>query len=232
MSRASQIDEDLLCGEAVANPYAYFGRLRELDPVHWNPLWQGGIITRYADVVAVLHDARFSADRMAYLGTHASAEKCQSLEAYLAMLSRWLLFMDPPDHSRLRRSLQRASFTPRQLLAWRSRTQVILNELLAQIEPGKPVDFVQALAFPLPVLVIGEILGFPPEDRNRVRHWTTGVALPFFLSLGIDARTRWTRAEQAAKEFSTYARALLRDRKQRPRDDLLAAMVQAEHSGD
>jgi cytochrome P450 len=230
MRQASQINDDLLCSEAIDNPYAYFGRLRECDPVHWNPLWQGWILTRYQDVVAVLHDAvRFSSDRMAYLETHASADKRQALTTYLTMLSRWLVFMDPPDHTHLRLLLQRASFTPRQLLAWRPRIQAIVDELLAQIEPGKPVDFIQAVAFPLPVLVVSEILGFPPEDRNQVRHWTTDVALPFFLSLGMDARTKWARAEQAAKEFSAYARALLQDRQHHPRDDLLTAMVQAEH---
>jgi cytochrome P450 len=233
MPQASQINEDLLCSEAIDDPYAYFGRLRELDPVHWNPLWQGWIVTRYQDVVAVLHDAaRFSSDRMAYLETHASADKRQALTTYLAMLSRWLVFIDPPDHARLRLLLQKASFTPPQLLAWRSRIQAIVDDLLAQIEPGKPVDFIQAFAFPLPVLVVSEILGFPPEDRNQVRHWTTDVALPFFLSLSMDARTMWARAERAAKEFSAYARALLQDRRQHPRDDLLTAMVQAEHKGD
>ncbi len=233
MRQASQINEDLLCSEAIDDPYAYFGRLRELDPVHWNPLWQGWIVTRYKDVAAVLHDAvRFSSDRMAYLETHASADKRQALTTYLGMLSRWLVFMDPPDHTRLRLLLQKASFTPPQLLAWRPRIQGIVDDLLTQIQPGTPVDFIQSFAFPLPVLVVSEILGFPPEDRNQVRHWTTDVALPFFLSLGMDARTKWARAEQAAKEFSAYARALLRDRKQHPRDDLLTDMVQAEHKGD
>lgn len=233
MSQALQINEDLLCSEAIDDPYAYFGRLRELEPVHWNPLWQGWIVTRYQDVVAVLHDSvRLSSDRMAYLEAHASAEKRQALTTYLTMLSRWLVFMDPPDHARLRFLLQKASFTPPQLLAWRPRIQAIVNDLLAQIEPGKPVDFIQAFAFPLPVLVVSEILGFPSEDRDQVRLWTTDVALPFFLSLGMDARTKWARAEQAAREFTAYARALLRDRKQYPRDDLLTAMVQAEHTGD
>ena len=80
MVQALQINEDLLCPEAIEDPYAYFGRLRTLDPVHWNPLWQGWIVTRYQDIVAVLHDAaRFSSNRMAYLDAHASAEKRQSL---------------------------------------------------------------------------------------------------------------------------------------------------------
>ena len=233
MVQALQINEDLLCPEAIDDPYTYFGRLRALDPVHWNPLWQGWIVTRYKDVVAVLHDAaRFSSNRMAYLDAHASAEKRQALEHYFAMLSRWLVFIDPPDHTRLRLLLQKASFTPRQLASWRPRIQAIVDDLLAQIEPGKPVDFVQTFAFPLPVLVVSEILGFPSEDREQVRLWTTDVALPFFLALGMDARQKWARAEQAAKEFGAYARALLRERKQRPRDDLLTAMVQAEHRGD
>jgi cytochrome P450 len=233
MLSAPEINEDLLCPEAIDDPYTYFGRLRDSDPVHWNPLWQGWIVTRYKDVVAVLLDAaRFSSNRMAYLDAHASPTKRQALETYLSMLSRWLVFIDPPDHTRLRLLLQKASFTPRQLLAWRPRIQAIVHELLAQIEPGKPVDFIQALAFPLPVLVVSEILGFPPQDRDQVRHWTADVALPFFLALGMDAREKWARAEQAAREFGAYARTLLRDRKQYPRDDLLTAMVQAENKGD
>src|SRR5438067_1884379 len=144
MAQELQINEDLLCAEAIDDPYAYFGRLRELDPVHWNPLWQGWMVTRHKDVVAVLLDAeRFSSNRMAYLDAHASTEKRQALEHYFGMLSRWLVFIDPPDHTRLRLLLQKASFTPRQLASWRSRIQTIVDDLLAQIEPGTPVDFVQ-----------------------------------------------------------------------------------------
>ena len=233
MAQASQINENLLCPEAIDDPYTYFGRLRASDPVHWNPMWQGWIVTRHQGIVDVLHDAaRFSSNRMGYLDAHASTEKRQSLAEYFAMLSRWLVFIDPPDHTRLRLLLQKASFTPRQLLSWRPRIQAIVGDLLAHIEPGQPVDFVQAMAFPLPVLVVSEILGFPPEDRQQVRLWTTDVALPFFLALGLDAREKWARAERAAKEFGAYARDLIADRKRQPRDDLISAMVQAEHRGD
>lgn len=233
MVQASQINEDLLCPEAVDDPYAYFGRLRQMDPIHWNPQWQGWIVTRYRDVTDVLLDAdRFSSNRMAYLEAHASEAKRQSLSNYLEMLSKWLVFIDPPDHTRLRLLLQRAAFTPRQLTAWRPRIQAIVDELLAQIEPGKPVDFIQTFAFPLPVMVVSELLGFPPADREQIRHWTQDVALPFFLTLSIDPREKWARAERAAKAFGDYARGLIRDRKQRPRDDLLTAMVQAENKGD
>ncbi|MBM3226458.1 MAG: cytochrome P450, partial [Candidatus Tectomicrobia bacterium] len=233
MVQTLNINEDLLCPEAIADPYTYFGRLRALDPIHWNPLWQGWIVTRHQDVTAVLLDqARFSSNRMGYLDAHASREKRQALDAYFAMLSRWLVFIDAPDHTRLRMLMQRASFTPRQLLAWRPRIQAIVETLLEQIEPGKPVDLVQTFAFPLPVLVVSELLGFPAADREQVRQWTADVALPFFLALGMDAREKWARAEQAARAFGDYARALLRERKQHPRDDLLTAMVQAEHAGD
>ena len=233
MVQASQINDDLLCVEAINDPYSYFGAIREREPIHWNPLWQGWVVTRHRDVAAILHDSvRFSSNRMAYLEAHASAEKQAALQTYLAMLGKWLVFMDPPDHTRLRQLLQKASFTPKQLAAWRPRIQAIVDSLLDQIKPGEPVDFVQAFAFPLPVLVVSEILGFPPEDRDQVRHWTHEVALPFFLALGVDAQEKWTRAEQAAQAFDAYARKLIRDRRQNPRDDLLSAMVQSEHNGD
>jgi hypothetical protein len=233
MVQAPRINDDLLCAEAIDDPYTYFGRLRSIDPVHWNPLWQGWIMTRHQDVVAVLRDhTRFSSHRMAYLDAHASAKKLQALETYFAMLSRWLVFIDPPDHTRLRLLLQKASFTPRQLTAWRPRIQAIVDDLIDRIAPREPTDFIQAFAFPLPVLVVSEILGFPPEDRDQVRHWTQEVALPFFLALSIDAHEKWARAEQAAQAFSAYARTLIQERRKHPRDDLLTAMVQAEHKGD
>jgi cytochrome P450 len=233
MVQATPINEDLLCPEAIDDPYAYFGRLRELDPVHWNPLWRGWIVTRYQDVTSVLLDAnRFSSNRMAYLDAHASTEKRHALEHYYAMLSRWLVFIDPPDHTRLRLLLQKASFTPRQMIAWRPRIQAIVDDLIGHLEAGKPVDFVSAFAFPLPVLVVSEILGFPAADRDQVRAWTTDVALPFFLALGVNTQEKWSRAERAAREFGDYARGLIRARKRQPRDDLLSAMVQAEHRGD
>ena len=233
MAQTIQINEDLLCAEAVDDPYAYYGRLRQLDPIHWNPHWQGWIVTRHQDVTDILLDAeRFSSNRMAYLEAHASEEKQKSMQSYLKMLSQWLVFIDPPHHTRLRMLLQRASFTPRQLTAWRPRIQAIVDELLADIEPGKTVDFIQAFAFPLPVMVVSEILGFPRDDRDQIRLWTHDVALPFFLTLGIDPREKWARAEAAARAFGDYARGLIRDRKQHPRDDLLTAMVRAENKGD
>lgn len=233
MVQALQINEDLLCAEAIDDPYAYFGRLREHDPVHWNPLWQGWIVTTHRDVVAVLHDAeQFSSNRMAYLDAHASAQKRQALAHYFALLSRWLVFLDPPDHTRLRMLLQKASFTPRQMTAWRPRIQAMVNELYARVPSGEVVDYIETVALPLPVLVVSEILGFPYADREQVRRWTLDVALPFFLALGMDARQKWALAEQAAQEFSAYARDLIRERKRRPGDDLLSAMVQAEHRGD
>ncbi len=228
-----QIDEDLLSPEALSDPYAYFSRLRLLDPIHWNPLWQGWIITRYNDVAAVLLDhQRFSSDRMAYLEAHASEAKKRALKTYRSLLSRWLVYLDPPDHTRLRLLYQQAAFTPRQLAAWRPKVQAIVDDLLGQIAVGTPVDFVQAFAFPLPVLVISEILGFPPEDRERVRNWTQEVALAVLLALHLDSTERWARVERAAEEFGEYARALIRSRKREPRDDLLTAMVQAEHRGE
>ena len=233
MAQDMGINDDLLCSEAVEDPYAYFGRLRDVDPVHWNPLWGGWIVTRHQEVTSVLFDAaRFSSNRMAYLESHASAEKQHALETYFAMLSRWLVFIDPPDHTRLRLLLQKASFTPRQLKTWRPRIQAIVNDLIDRIEPDQPTDFIHAFAFPLPVLVVSEILGFPPEDRDQVRSWTQDVALPFFLALGMDAREKWARADQAAQAFSDYARALIANRRQHPRDDLLTAMAHAEHQGD
>jgi cytochrome P450 len=225
-------EEDLASPEAVADPYSYYSRLRAEDPIHWNPLWKGWIVTRHRDVTNVLRDpGRFSSDRMAYLDLHASDEKKTALKALYSIISLGLPFVDPPDHTRLRLLHQRASFTPVQLAVWRPRIQAIVNELLDRIVSGNPLDFIEALAFPLPMLVTGEILGFPAEDRDKIRHWTQEVALSTFMAR-MDVGEKRLRAEAAAKDFADYTRSLISARRDRPKDDLLTAFVKAEHEGD
>ncbi|MCH8813549.1 MAG: cytochrome P450 [Chloroflexi bacterium] len=232
MRQLADESEDLLSPEAVADPHAYFGQLRSRDAIHWNPLWNGWIVTRHKDVTSILLDhERFSSDRMGYLDSHASDEKKESLKALYSIISLGLPFIDPPDHTRLRLLHQRASFTPGQLASWRPRVQAIVDDLLDSLEPEQPVDFIEALSFPLPMLVTGEIIGFPAEDRDQVRHWTQEVALSTFVAR-MDAGEKRARAEAAAKDFMEYTLSLIRARRAEPRDDLLTAFVNAEHEGD
>jgi pimeloyl-[acyl-carrier protein] synthase len=207
-----------------ADPYPTYARLRREDPVHRSPL-DGGfwVVTRHADVALCLRDPRCG------MGEFWSAQK-QRLgdDAAYHASSTWMLFKDPPDHTRLRKLVSQA-FTPRATERMRERVSVILEELLtAPLERGR-LDVMSDLAFPLPVYVIADMLGVPPGDRDAFHEWTQAMNLIFEPVLGPETIARANRAVAALDE---YLRALVRERRKAPREDLLSGMIAAEEAGD
>ncbi|WP_018654656.1 cytochrome P450 [Actinomadura flavalba] len=138
------------------------------------------------------------------------------------------LIMDPPDHTRLRRLVSKA-FTPRLVERLEPRVAALVDELLAAT--GPEFDVIQALAYPLPVIVISELLGVPPQDRERFKSWSDALARgldPDFLLPEHEIVQR----EQARLEFAAYFRELAALRRAEPRDDLLSALVAVSDDGD
>jgi cytochrome P450 len=159
--------EHLLHPDVVADPYPLFRRLRREDPVHEDPTGAGWMITRYDDVATVLSDPRFSAERVLLRGD--SDSRATPVQAALA---RQMLFLDPPDHTRLRKLFAKA-FSRGRLESLRPHILQLATDLLnAAEDAGGRIDFIQDFAVPLPVIVIAEMLGVPPEDRVRLREWS------------------------------------------------------------
>lgn len=211
------------------DPYPVLARLRREAPVYFAGTEAAGfyLVTRYADVVAGFRDARLSASRAQAMAKRLPPEAREWLAPVTDNLARWILLLDPPDHTRLRGLLNQA-FTPRLIEAWRPRIQQILDELLAAVEPGE-VELVGALAGPLPVLVIGDMLGLPPEDRHRLKACSDAIA-GFFGSTNLNQKLLAdTRA--AILELEDYFRRAIAERRKSPRQDLLSALVAAEEQG-
>jgi cytochrome P450 len=205
-----------------ADPWATYDRMREEDPVHRSPLglW---VLTRYDDVAGVLRDSRF--------GTAGFGERQQAILGpgpASRMASTWMLFKDPPDHGRLRGLVSRA-FTPNAIDRLRPRIEAIVDELLAPALERGTIDVIRDLAFPLPVLVITEMLGVPSEDRDRFHAWTQAMNLSFEPAL---TEAQASRCHTAVGELDAYLRALVRSRRTAPQADILSAMIAAEHGGD
>ena len=158
--------------EYVQDPYPLYAALREQAPVTKVRMPSGVVswlVTRYDDVRAALADPRLHKDYRELLELNPNVDlpptgRVRALEAN--MLTR-----DPPDHTRLRRLVSKA-FTPRRIEALRPRIKQITAGLLDAVEPGAATDLLEALAFPLPVTVICEMLGMPLEDQNDFRGWT------------------------------------------------------------
>jgi len=175
MSSSDTLEFNPFLPEVHEDPYPLYHRLRAEDPVHRSPLgfW---VLTRHADVIAVLRDPRMSRDplrseRVALL--RASAEVDELLASEEAAPS--MLFVDPPDHTRLRTLVNKA-FTPAAVERLRPRVEEIVAGLLDRAAGAGAMDVVEELAYPLPVTVICELFGVPEADRDRFRAWSRGLA--------------------------------------------------------
>jgi cytochrome P450 len=216
---------DLLRPEVLADPYPLFRRLRQEDPVHEDPQGRGWIISRYDDVEKVLADRRFSAQR-----TLLASDGPGASSAVQAALARQMLFLDPPDHTRLR-SLFTKAFTPQRMEALKPQVGSTVTEYLNRAEDaGGAIDFIQDFAIPLPVTVIAQMLGVPTADRDRLRAWS--VAFGKLINGRILSPRELAEAQQGVLEFVKYFRDLITERRQHPADDMLSGLIEVEERGD
>ena len=207
------------------DPYPAYARLRSKDPIHRSELIKGWVLTRHADVTSVLRDPRFSADQDKNGNQQINMDEAGP---YYRWFDKTLLAIDPPDHTRLR-SLASKAFTPRAIERLRPRIAEIVNELLDRVESKGGMDVIRDLAYPLPVIVIAEMLGVPPEDRDKFKHWSDDIGEGLEPILTPDQLRRANKSVVAAGD---YIRGIIRQRRQDPRDDLVSALVAVEEQGD
>ncbi len=211
-----------------ADPYPHYADLRREAPVHWSPagFW---VFARYRDGTAILTDRSFAMTEPREWGNANTFEyESAAFERVVENLSRMLLFKNPPDHTRLRGLVSKA-FTARAVEALRGRIREIVDELLAAVRESGRMDLIADFAYPLPAMVIAEMLGVPAEDRNRFRGWSRDLAPtidPMILPDQLE------RAAAAIDQFSDYLAHLIAARRAEPRADLLSAMIVAEEQGD
>jgi len=217
-----------------ANPFPEFARLRFEDPVHWSPAMKAWIVTRHADVKQVaLNNRQISADRLTpFFKTNPEYQK-GSIESLVRYLNHWMVFRDPPDHTRLRRLFNKA-FTPTSVENLRPNIEGIVAHLIdgmeAKARRGETVDYIADFAYPLPASVIMDLLGVPRADLERVKVWSDDIAL--FIGTAQVAGNKYLRAESGAKAMSDYFRVLVEDRTDQPRDDMISHLVLARDDRD
>jgi len=211
-----------------ADPYPHYAELRREAPVHWSPagFW---VVARYRDGTAILTDRSFAMTEPREWGNANTFEyEGAAFERVIASLSRMMLFKNPPDHTRLRGLVSKA-FTARAVEGLRGRVREIVDELLSAVRESGRMDLIADLAYPLPAMVIAEMLGVPAEDRSRFRSWSRDLAPtidPMILPDQLE------RAAAAIGEFTDYLVHLVAARRAEPRADLLSALIAAEERGD
>ena len=203
------------------DPFPTYHALRRHDPVHC--MADGSyFLSRYADVLAVYRDKRMSSDKRQEFGP-----KFGDGGLYRHHTTS-LVFNDPPLHTRVRKLIA-AAFTPRALQAWEPRVVRLVDHLLDRAEARGEMDLIGDFAFALPVQVVCDMLGVPPDDRGRLRDWA--IIILGALEPVITAEQLAT-GNRAVEDFCDYLRTLLAARRKRPGDDLISTLLAGSPDGD
>lgn len=203
--------------EVMADPFVAYRKWQRGGPVHQAttpdgaPVW---LVTRYRDVKTALNDPRLSLNKIHARDGYRGYALPPALDANL-------LNLDPPDHTRLRRLISQV-FTARRVSQLRPQIQAITDDLLDAVDTAQPVDLMGSLAVPLPVNVIGELLGVPAAERGQFRTWTTTLTTP----------ARPADAAQAVANMQGYLTDLIARKRAEPADDLISAMIAARDHND
>ena len=227
---AKGFDDYLLTPEFFADPYPFYHRLRSTDPVYWSDRLGAWLLTRYSDVSSALHDSRLkSGNRIqAIMSQLPETVRCEMQPLY-QHLTKMMAFTDPPDHTRLRTLVGKA-FTPATVAGLRLRIQRIVDELLDKVQGAGQADLVSDFAYPLPAIVICEMLGIPLEVRDQFKQWSNDIV--GFVSAGQVTTLKAETAQRSVAALTDCFRDLSDQRRQYPRDDLISALVIAEEKGD
>jgi cytochrome P450 len=216
----------LLDPEVLANPYPLYHQLRSSAPVHWDPYLHAWVVTRYADVVYVFQ--HFLAARTPS-PQHLAAMDMASLSPIAQVMVRQMLFLDPPDHTRVRTLAARA-FTPRRVEVLRGHIQEITDRLLDEVEEKGRMDVIGELGAPLPAIVTTEMLGVPSGDWEKLKNWSTDFAE--MLGNFQHNPGRAARVLRSLEEMTAYFREAVRRQAEEPTEGLVNALASAEVDGD
>jgi cytochrome P450 PksS len=219
---------NIVSAEFKADPFPFLARLRSEEPIHRTtlpdktktPVW---LVTRYADVYALLKDERFPKDRRSAL-TPEQIRKLPWVPPMFRPLERNMLDLDGTDHTRLRALVHKA-FTPRLVEQMRARVQTLADELLEGVARRHEMDLLNDYALPLPMTIITEILGVPTSDRHKFHKWSKAV-------VALSSPNPTVRVIPAIWMFIRYLRRFFKVRRRDPQDDLASALIQAEEAGD
>lgn len=226
----TSLSDDLMAPEVIADPHAYYKKLRTNDPIHWNERWGGWVLTDYNNVVDVLRDSlNFSSDRMGFLAQELTQEEQESIAPIFRILQYWMVFRDPPQHTALRMLLNK-HFTPLAIERYRPMVRKIVQKTLDRIlKEGKSIDFVKEFAYEVPMTVILELLGAPDLDTEKIKEWSEKIGVFFFIKA--DEPRRREIACGGINALVDYLKPLIERRRDRPGIDLISLLLAAEEAG-
>lgn len=216
----------LLDPDVLADPYPLYARLRNEDPVHWDPFLHTWVITRYDDVMRVLKT--FAADRTP-TPEQLAAMGLEAMGPIAKVLVKQMLFMDAPAHTRIR-SLAAHAFTPARVQALREQVQQIMDSLIDSLEGRREFDLIEEIANPLPAIVTAQMLGVPTADHRQLKAWSADFAE--MLGNFQHNPNRIGQMLKTVEDVTDYFKAAIEDQRRNPSGGLIHALLTAEIDGD
>ena len=225
------INDDMFTAEVIQDPYRYYGRIRDEDPVHWNELYELWVITRHDDLVWLTRNhEQFSSDvflndpRPAYPAIYESdTELYDFVRNYQG---KQFIQYDRPDHLEMRKVVH-TYFSPKSMEEWRPLVKSAVADLLDAAEArGDGVDLMRDLAVPLPVLVIAEMMGVPEGERPHIR-----MLAEKLLNIGRGEPDRMRPLTEGMQGMLDYVNPLVDERIDNPQDDFISVLAGGEKSG-
>jgi len=214
----------------LANPYPVFNRMRDEDPCHWSPRLRSWVLTCYADAKAVCLDKdSLSSDRLRPFFETLPGPEAQRIGSIMRYLSLWMVFKDPPEHTRLRKLTSKV-FNAKSMQAMRPEVENIADWLIERFRDKDEFDFIAEFAGPLPCLVIMALLGVAREDLSNVKRMSDDIAL--FIGSSRTSAEKYDTAEHATQEMASFFRDLIANRRAYPQSDLITELVQLRDGED
>ncbi len=214
----------------LADPYALFARMRDEDPCHWSPRLRSWVLTRYDDVKSVcLQKVGVSSDRLRPFFESLPSPEAERISDIVRYLSLWMVFKDPPQHTRLRRLTSKV-FSARAMQGMRPQIETIAQDLLDGLDGRDQLDIVADFAGPLPCLAIMAMLGVPRSDLAKVKRLSDQIAL--FVGSSRMPRDKYDTAQAATQEMAAYFDNLLAKRRGHPQQDAISELVHLRDGDD
>lgn len=221
MARETSVVEELslVSPQVIEDPYSYFDELRAKDPVHWSEIHHSWLLTAYEDVDFSLRSPLLSADRITPMMSRHRQSHGESLDPAFRILSGWMVFNDAPSHRRLR-SVFDTAFTPRAMRTLRPRVAEVVDHLLDSVASRGQMEVVRDFAYPLPAIVVAELIGVPPGDRDLFKSWSDDLALLVFGALTMSDRHEL--AQKSLLALVDYMRGLVHQYRDRPEENVIS----------
>lgn len=227
------VDFNPFSPEMRQNPYQFYAFLQENAPITYFDNLNMWFISRHEDCVALLRNHHLGHDIWKVVAPealgHTPADQLPtSHQRRMELQKMWMLFNDPPNHTRLR-GLAHQAFTPVRVKQLQDYIEQVADELLNELAKKDQFDIISEFAIPLPVTVIARLLGVPMADFTDFKRWSDDLALTIDF---VQDQEIWERAAQASAQLEPYLRGLIDQRRTNPQDDLITALVQAQEAGD